>query len=163
MLKLLMIDIGQKFDEANIGDLSDLRVALIHDRCAYNGVLQEAFDSYKNDKTSTYKGLFSTLAPMGWEDCVPLQPADLIAYENYKEVLRHVSENEKDRKRDRRIPLKELLNSNSFGGFCKSLGEDAILELNRLMDESLSRKIDARKESEEVSNHDANAKGETAQ
>lgn len=163
LLKLLMIDIGRKFTESNEGDLSEIRVALIHDRCGYNGVLQEAFDSYRRDETAAFGGIFSTLAPMGWEDCVPLQPADFIAYENYKEVLRRVSDNEKDRKRDRRIPLKELLNSDSFGGFCKSLGEGAIAELNRLMDESVSRAIEAKKESDGAICHDQNAKGNAPQ
>jgi len=162
LLKLLMSEIGKKLSEANEGDISSVRVALIHDRCSYNGVLQEAFDSYRRDKSSSYGSIFASLDPMGWEDCVPLQPADLIAYENYKEVLRHVSENEKDRRRSRRIPLSELLDSNSFGGSCKSLGEDAILELNRLMDESVSRAIDAKKESDGRLSYDSNPTGETA-
>jgi len=143
LLKLLMAEIGTKFDDANNGDLSGVRIALIHDRCAYNGVLQEAFESYKRDHTSSYGSLYATLAPMGWEDCVPLQPADLIAYENYKEVLRHVSVNEKDRRRGMRIPLSKLLDSDSFGGFCKSLGQDAIRELKGSMDKSITKAIEA--------------------
>lgn len=148
LLKFLMDEIGDDFSKANNGDVSRLKVALIHDRGSYNGVLQEAFQAQLKEPLFKYPSLFTTLAPMGWDDCIPLQPADLLASENFKETLRHVSQSEKDRNRDRRIPLKELLNSPSFGGFGKCLGEDAILELRRLMDEKTSRIIKAQKESE---------------
>lgn len=133
LLKSLMREIGDDFSEANNGNLSGIRIVLIHDRGNYNGVLQDAFESLRTDPAFKYPSLFATLTPMGWEDCIPLQPADLLASENFKETLRHVSDNEKDRKRDRRIPLKELLKSDSFGGFAKCLGEDAVLELRKLM------------------------------
>lgn len=139
LLKILMIEIGDDFREANGGNLAGLKVELIHDRGSYNGVLQNAFQNQLKEPTFRYSSLFTALAPMGWEQCIPLQPADLLASENFKETLRHVSQSDKDRKRDRRIPLKELLESPSFGGFGECLGEDAILELRRLMDEKAGR------------------------
>lgn len=146
LLKVLMDEIGDAFSEANRGDISRIKIALIHDRGNYNGVLQEAFQSQLADPTFKYATLFSTLAPMGWEDCLPLQLADFLASEDFKETLRHVSEREKDRGRDRRIPLKELLLSDTFGGFGKCMGEDAIIELRKRMDNKVSRIINAGKE-----------------
>jgi hypothetical protein len=146
LLKLLMCDIGEGITEENEGDLSGIKVALIHDRCAYNGVLQKAFDVMRTDKTFTERSIFVTLAPMGWEDCVPLQPADLLAYEAYKEVLRQCSENEKDRARPMRIPLSSLLNSDSFRGTAKKLDRDEITKLKSLMDATTTRLLLAQTE-----------------
>ena len=41
-----------------------------------------------DDPTFANKSMFTTLAPMGWEDCIPLQPADLVAYEAFRDMKR---------------------------------------------------------------------------
>jgi hypothetical protein len=143
LLKLLMCDIGERCLEENKGDLSGIKMALIHDRGAYNAALQSAFESLRSDKTFSSRSLFTTLAPMGWEDCVRLQPADFLAYETYKEALRLRSDEEKDRLRSRRISFAELLNSDSFRGVVKFLGRDEIEDLKRLMDKETSRILQA--------------------
>lgn len=143
LLKLLMLDIGKSLANANKGNISLIKVALIHDRCAYNGALAQAFEQFRTNKTFKHRSMFATLAPMGWEDCVPLQPADLIAYENFKEALRQKSENEKDRNRARRIPLKELLSSDSLGGISKHIGEEGIRGLRKYLDNPTSKIVDA--------------------
>lgn len=91
------------------------------------------------DTTFAERSIFATLTPMGWENCVPLQPADLLAYETYKEVLRQCSENEKDRARPLRVPLSQLLSSDSFRGIAKKLDNDEIVELKSLMDSTTTR------------------------
>ena len=55
------------------------RIALIHDRSAHDAVLLQAFRHMKNDGTLIHRKRFTTIAPMGWEDCILLQPADLLA------------------------------------------------------------------------------------
>jgi hypothetical protein len=86
-------------------------IALIHDRTPrYNSVLLDAFDAMKDDETFKYRNRFTTIAAMGWEDCVPLQLADLIAYENFKIVERtHAGQK-------RRKIMELLLDLNSVGG-----------------------------------------------
>jgi hypothetical protein len=62
----------------------DDRIALIHDRSEYDAVLLEAFNHLKSDETLLNRERFTTITPVGWEDSVPLQPADMIAYSNFK-------------------------------------------------------------------------------
>jgi len=163
LLKMMMHGIGEKFAEANDGQVPpNIRVALIHDQTTkYNGVLAETFASFLKDPTFKYPSLFTTIAPMKCQDCIALQPADLLASENFKETLRHASDKEKDQKRDRRISLDALLNCQSFGGYGRCLGENAILELRKMMDENVARIIKA--QSVINSNDDANAEGKTPQ
>jgi hypothetical protein len=71
--------------------------------------------------------IFTTIAPFGWEDCVPLQPADLVAYENFKDAMRKVAP------RDRRKALEVLVNLDSFGGRARFMGTDAIAEWRQVL------------------------------
>jgi hypothetical protein len=48
------------------------------------------FDWLISDPGFSSRGHFTTLAPMGWEDCTPLQAADLLAYENMKDAERRL-------------------------------------------------------------------------
>ena len=76
LLNHLMIEIGNLV--VNRKEYSNDRVALIHDRCDYDAALLEMFNYVKADPAFKYRNLYSTIAPMSWEDCVPLQPADLL-------------------------------------------------------------------------------------
>jgi hypothetical protein len=63
------------------------RVAIIFDHTPkHDGVIVNAFNSLMDDKTTTYRysELFTTIAPMRWQDCVALQPADMIAFDTFK-------------------------------------------------------------------------------
>src|SRR5258708_4091804 len=71
LLYQLMIEIGNLiFTQPRY---SKDRIALVHERCAYDSALLEAFNQMKDDETFQYRERFTTIAPMGWEDCVPLQ------------------------------------------------------------------------------------------
>ncbi len=85
LLKYLMIEIGN-----NILGREDWQlVSIIHDRAKdYNQVLLDSFDAMINDDTFRHRNRFSSITPMSWEHCIRLQPADLVAYENFKEVER---------------------------------------------------------------------------
>jgi len=65
---------------------SEDRLAIIHsDAPGYNGLIQDAFDTMMNDPAySHYRKIFTTIAPLKWEDCIQLQPADMIAFEAFK-------------------------------------------------------------------------------
>lgn len=62
------------------------RVTIIHsDAPGYNGIIRDAYDTMLNEPTySRYRKVFTTITPLKWEDCIQLQPADLIAFEAYK-------------------------------------------------------------------------------
>jgi hypothetical protein len=89
----------------------------------------------KNEGTLKNGERFTTIAPMGWEDCVPLQPADLIAYENFKIVER----NSKGKKR--RISMERILDLDSFGGRGASLNREALKEIRSALDEDSLRSL----------------------
>ena len=71
---------------------------------------------------------------MSWEHCVPLQPADMMAYEHFKEAERKVSP------RKRRKSLELLLDLESLGGRGSFIDRDALLKLKEVMDEA-KRKV----------------------
>jgi hypothetical protein len=99
------------------------RIALIHDRSANDAVMLEAFNQQMADPNFTYKGCFATFTSTGWERCIPLQPADLVAYENFKDAMRKVNA------RDRRISLEMLIDLDAFSGRAQSMDAAAILKL----------------------------------
>jgi hypothetical protein len=73
---------------------ADDRIALVHDRSDHDAILLEAFNHLKSDEALPNRERFTTITSMGWEDCVPLQPADMIAYSNFKTVERGHKEKE---------------------------------------------------------------------
>jgi hypothetical protein len=123
LLKYLMLEIGQFIGRSQ--RYRDARVTLIHDRCDYDAVLLDNFNSMVNDPTFSYRSSFSTIASMGWQDCPLLQPADLIAYENLKEAERRPAG------RLRRKSLEALLDLDSFGAKARGLSRDNIKSIVR--------------------------------
>jgi len=78
------------------------------------------FNHMKNDETLVSHERFTTITSMGWEDCVPLQAADLLAYGNF----RTVAGGHKMRK-DFRL----IVNLDSFGGRGAFLKREAFREI----------------------------------
>ena len=103
------------------------RIALIHDGCAYNGAMQDAFIQLKNDQSFPYRECFTTFAPSDWKNCILLQPADLVAYENFKDAMRKISP------RNRRPSMKRLIDLDAFSGRAQSMSKNAILKLKEGM------------------------------
>jgi hypothetical protein len=66
----------------------DDKVTIYYDRTKdFGHVARNAFDSFMKDPAAKHLSkCFITMAPMGWEDCIPLQPVDLFAYEGMKRV-----------------------------------------------------------------------------
>jgi hypothetical protein len=79
----------------------------------------------RNDPTFKCADNFSSLVPMRWQDCLLLEPADLIAYENFKEADGRKSD------RRRRKSLELLLDLKSFGGTAKKIDQDTLAEIVR--------------------------------
>ncbi|MFZ1166193.1 MAG: hypothetical protein WAO04_03325, partial [Candidatus Sulfotelmatobacter sp.] len=63
----------------------------------------------------------------------PLQPADMLAYETFKDALRQFNHKE------RRLSLKYLLQSGSFSGRSKQMSVDNIAEWREIVDDASKR------------------------
>lgn len=129
LLKFLMVEFMCQIED--IGkrgmDVSNVRLALVHDRCKYDGILLDAFNSMIADRTFRGKHLFSTITPMSWQECMPLQLADLLAYENFKESERV----ETGRKRRKTL---ELMLGDGLGGRSRVFDRRGLQEIKSAME-----------------------------
>jgi hypothetical protein len=91
----LVYNLGVWLDEKRARP--ETRLTLIHDRCDYDEEILARFNELKSDPGFKQSCFFTTCAPMGCEDCTPLQAADLFAYENMKNAEGRL-ENRKIRK-----------------------------------------------------------------
>lgn len=126
LLRYLMIEIGNNI----LAREKDQLVSIIHDRSQYDVVLLESFNAMVDDPTFRYRNRFTSINPMSWEQCIPLQPADLLAYENFKEASRE------SKRRHRRKSLQALLDLSTFGGTSKFIPRDGIREIKGMLESS---------------------------
>ena len=131
LLKFLMAEIGK-----GIMELPSGKITLFHERCDYDGVFLDSFNTLIDDPTFTSRTCFTTIAPMGWEDCVPLQPADLVAYENFKEGFRRLPSG---KPRERRKILEKLLSMDSFVPHAKIFTRDNIIKMKPIFDTAIKK------------------------
>ena len=113
------------------------RVSVYYDRSKQFGkIAQGAFDSFMADPTakSTSK-YFINMSPMGWEDCVLLQPADLIAYEAMKRVDGSLRGNDEIRK-----SLRALMTNDRMPVFIEYFTEHNVDDLMRIRQNSFDGK-----------------------
>lgn len=68
--------------------LAGEKVAVVYEHGKFNSAGQSAFDSTKDSPKFPNRDDLLTMAPMDWQNCALLQPADLIAYEGFKLVDR---------------------------------------------------------------------------
>ena len=117
----------------NLPAYSTDRLALVHDRGAYNGVLAEAFGHLQQDATLQNRERLASITSIGWEECVMLQPADLVAYENFKAAERETAAFK------RRKTLELLLDLKSFNGRGVLLRREAFAEIRSKLDDHAQR------------------------
>jgi hypothetical protein len=112
LVKFLMLEMVAQHRDAKkrLRAVREVSFVLFHERCNYDGLYLDAFNAMMNDPTFVGKELFTTIAPLGWERCIALQPADMIAYETFKEAERGFTG------RVRRKSLEFLMESKRFGG-----------------------------------------------
>jgi hypothetical protein len=94
----LLTHLMQQIGETSLTLYPDQVISLYHDRCDYDAALQDQFNGLvARDSTFEYRNRFVSLVSEGWESCPWLQPADLIAYENFKEAMRaHTNRNRRE-------------------------------------------------------------------
>ena len=110
-------------------------LSLHHDHCDYDAALAQQFGYIKNDDTFKFRHRFTSLTPEYWQYCVPLQPADLIAYENFKEGMRfHVPESKEAKRGKPRQSLTALIDLKSISGRARGFTRDLIRGLKGKID-----------------------------
>jgi len=70
------------------------KITIFYDGGKLSPMAHRAFLSLKNDAPKDGESLaehFATMAPMAWQDCLLLQPADLLAYEGMKRLDGHMA------------------------------------------------------------------------
>jgi hypothetical protein len=111
-----------------LGRTRPVQYVLFHDRCNYDADLLRAFNQMLDDPTFVEKEMFSTLAPLSWEHCIPLQAADLIAYETFKDSEGKITG------RPRRKSFDFILEMERFGGRAKVFDVASIQLLREAVD-----------------------------
>ncbi len=110
-------------------------ITLHHEHCEYDGSLLEWFNLLLDDEKFAFRKQFVSITPERWEFCTPLQPADLVAYENFKEGMRYHVKDSKEAKRGRmRLSLEALINLESIGARASGYTRELILGLKQKLD-----------------------------
>lgn len=106
----------------------DARVNLIHDRCQYNQIIQDSFQGLIGNPNFRGQFYFETIEPSSWQECKLLQAADLLAYECMKDAETKINP------RNRRIPLKLLIDLRSFGITAKYIGREEVYGISKALE-----------------------------
>ena len=88
----------------------------------------------KDDPTFSYNHIFPTIAPMGWEDCVPVQPADMVAYEVFRDSKRRSIEG-----KEMNRSLDALVHMPTFQLVTKRIQKEHLVVIRQLHERGLQR------------------------
>ncbi len=79
------------------------KVAVVHDHGKFNGPALSAFNAVKANPTIRNREALLTVTAKGWEDCVALQPADMMAFEARKLISSGIADAARFRRSLQRI------------------------------------------------------------
>jgi hypothetical protein len=117
---------------------SNVRVTLFHDRTAgdgaYDPTILRAFNQAISRKGFDGGRYFTTIAPLTWQDSIALQPADLVAFECYKQAEAKLEA------RKARRSFAALLNMETFGIHSMGFRKDSMIDWRRRLEEG--RKVE---------------------
>jgi hypothetical protein len=134
-----MLEIVDQIERARnkFGDVKETKIAFFYERNPCGGTLTSTFDSAKNDPTFAERELFKTIEPVGWEDCIAIQPADLMAYDVMKDAKQQMAG------KPQRKTIEFLLSTGTFSGRARSFKPNAFKILRQLIDEGKAKGFDA--------------------
>jgi hypothetical protein len=134
---ILLSDIMTQIGENTLPLYKQDVIQLHHDHCPrYSASLCEWFNVLLDDEKFLYRERFVSITAQRWAVCVPLQPADLVAYENFKEGMRLVKDSKESRRGRMRLSLEALINLPSIGGRAVGYKREAIHELKQRLDKA---------------------------
>jgi hypothetical protein len=131
---VLLGDVMKQIGEKTLTLYKQDVIQIHHDHCKYDTSLLEWFNLLLNDDKFAFRHRFVSITPQRWDVCVPLQPADLVAYENFKEGMRHVKGSKESKRGRMRLSLEALINLDSISGRAVALTRDGIRELKKTLD-----------------------------
>jgi hypothetical protein len=122
----LMLSIGEDIAKFTRG-LGNHKVTLFHDRTAkYDPTILRQFNRTLAAPGFPYSDLFTSITSLTWQDCILLQPGDLVAFEALRQA-QHYHEN-----KDSRKSFDALVSLDAFGIHLRSFrNEDAVVSLRR--------------------------------
>jgi len=128
LTKFVMFTIGEDF--TRMGKDKPAKVTLFHDRTAngkYDPTILRAFNEQVLDANFDFAHYFTTIAPLTWQDCIALQPADLVAFEVFKDTQLRL-----EAKR-RRKSFTALLDLDEFGVHTRSFTKEILVQMREQM------------------------------
>ncbi len=105
-----------------------IRITLVHDRCTYDGAIADAFRKAVEDPGFKERGCYTSITPASSVDVIPLQMADLLSHENFKETKRRYKSGKKELSK-RRTSLKVLIKQGNIGGGVEYIQINALRSL----------------------------------
>jgi hypothetical protein len=130
LTKFVMFTIGEDF--TRMGKGVPAKVTLFHDRTAngkYDPTILRAFTEQLLDRDFDYAQYFTTISPLAWQDCIALQPADLVAFEVLKDTQLRL-----EAKR-RRKSYTALLDLEEFGIHTRSFTKEVLVMMREEMEQ----------------------------
>jgi hypothetical protein len=124
MTKFLAFRLAPPFVAAN----PSVRITLVHDRCDYDGVIADAFRKAIEDPGFEEAGCYTSITSAASVDVIPLQMADLLAHENFKETKRRHESGKKELPKQR-TSLKVLIKQGNIGGGVEYIQLNALRSL----------------------------------
>ena len=129
---ILLTMLVAQINEKTMSLYPDDKISLHHDHCDHDGALADTFAQLLGDENFDYAKRFVSITPEYWQHCVMLQPADMLAYENFKEGMQDHYPNPKVK--GRRKSLKALIDISSVGAKASDFNLASIRELKTLVD-----------------------------
>lgn len=127
----VMHQLGRDFAKQSNG--TPVKITLFHEETGSNGkydpTILRSYNFQRHDKEFAQRDYFTTIASLRWEHCIALQPADLVAFECFKEAQAR-TESRRSRK-----SYKALIDMKSFGIHSMSFNPKAIRALRARMEE----------------------------
>lgn len=123
---LLIFRLGKWLTEKSAGH--DTLVTLVHDRCAYDSVILKQFNNLTADTNFRERKSFPSIEPMSWENCVPLQTADMMAYKSMKDAERTLAHG------SMRKPLEIIISEGNMGLKTHLVTRDSLNRMGILLD-----------------------------
>jgi hypothetical protein len=115
-----------------------VRITLVHDRCTYDGVIADAFRQALEDPDFKESRCYTSITPASSVDVPPLQMADLLAHESFKEIKRRYKSSKKDLAK-RRTSFKVLIKQGNIGGGLEYIQLEALRAIAQALAENKSK------------------------
>jgi len=100
-------------------------------------VLLDAFNKMLDDKEFKGREYFSSITPLAWDQCIPLQAADFLSYENMKDSDRQAT----GTPRPKRKSLAALLDLSSLGGGTRRFDAKTIREMREIVERERKKRL----------------------